>query len=127
MVRELADAYYRSFPASAERGFLSYAAMVQTYAETARAWEPDVQRYFESWRDAVKGVDEGRYPSLPYSPFFRDFLTTIDDSNTEPRAKLTLREQYLRGMITLGDYNNYQSYIATLRRSHADWLSSKGY
>jgi hypothetical protein len=127
MTRELADLYYRNFPASAERGYLSYAAMLQTFAETARAWEPDLERYFLSWKDAVKNHYYRRYPRLEDSPFFRDFLMTVDDSNAEPAAKLTIAEQYRRRMMTLGEYHANESYIRALHQSHVDWLRGRGW
>ena len=127
IVRELSDLYYRGVPSSAERGYLSYGAMIQTFAETARAWEPDFQRYYGSWKEAVKGVNSGAYAELSDAPFFRDFLMTIDDSNTEARAKLSLRQQLDRGYITWSEYKQYRAYARTMTTSYVNWLVNKGY
>ncbi len=143
IAREMADLYYEDFPVSAERGFLSYSVMVRAYAEMTNsdlsaygyAWDtqrdqkasgtPVIQRYYGSWKTAVQDTGRGWGQSIQQSEFFR-FIQTRDDSNIEPRSKLSLRQQYDRGLISRSQYNEMIGYFNSITRSEIQWISDSG-
>jgi hypothetical protein len=142
MAREFSDLYFESFPTSAERGYMSYSNMARVFADltsSGRAadgywWNRAkdqlsggayaMERYYGSWREAVQDDYYGRR-RIQDSPFF-GFLKGRDDSNTEPRAKLSLREQYDRGLIGYTQYRQMADYFDSIVVSERDWLNSTG-
>lgn len=131
--RELSELYYDYFPRSAERSYMAYGSMVRTYAELTNsdlrsngyAWDTrDDQRsgnsyamysYYSEWKKAVRSGDARA------SEFFR-FLKTTDDSHAEPEAKLTLREQYNRGLITYTQYRERDEEFRKSVDAESQWL-----
>ena len=142
MAREFSDLYFESFPASAERGYMSYSNMARVFADltgSGRAadgywWNRAkdqasggayaMERYYGSWREAVQDDYYGRR-RIQDSPFF-GFLKGRDDSNTEPRAKLSLREQYDRGLIGYAQFRQMADYFDSIVVSERSWLNSTG-
>lgn len=139
--REMSDLYYGDIPASAERGYLAYSNMVRIFAEITNsdlnaygnAWDQAkdqnsngvfvIQRYYGSWKAAVRQAERGG--DVRSSDFFR-FLRTSDDSNTETRSKLTLREQYQRGMIDYETYRKMTNYFDERVAGEARWIQRTG-
>lgn len=137
IAREFADLYFESFPASAERAYMSYGVMTRAFAEMTNsdlasngyAWDHSrdrydggayvLQRYYGSWKEATQSGDPRA------SAFFR-FLQSIDDSNIDPRAKLSLRQQYDRGLISYSTYRQMRDYFDGIVRSEVDWLGNTG-
>ncbi len=139
--REMSDLYYGDIPASAERGYLAYGNMVRIFAELTNsdlnaygnAWDQAkdqnsggvfvIQRYYGSWKAAVRAAERGG--DIRETDFFR-FLRTTDDSNTEARSKLSLREQYQRGMIDYETYRQMTNYFNERVSGEARWLERTG-
>lgn len=137
IAREFADLYFEDFPVSAERAYMSYGVMTRTFAEMTNsdlasngyAWDHSrdrydggayvLQRYYGSWKEATQSRDPRA------SAFFR-FLQSIDDSNADPRAKLSLRQQYDRGLISYSTYRQMRDYFDGIVRSEVDWLGNTG-
>lgn len=142
LAREFSDLYFESFPASAERGYMAYSNMTRVFAELTGSglardgywWNRGkdqysdgayaMERYYGSWREAVQQDYYGQR-SVRNSPFF-NFLKGRDDSNADGRAKLSLREQYDRGMIDYRTYREMDQYFTTIVNSERDWLNSSG-
>jgi hypothetical protein len=142
MAREMSDLYFDAFPVSAERGYLAYSNMARTYAEltgsglgrrgywwdTARdQWTGEayaMQRYYGSWKEAVENAYRYGY-DVRDSAFFR-FLKGRDDSNTDPQAKLSLRELYYKGRISYQQYQEMGRYFDTFVGSEKSWMTDSG-
>ncbi len=142
LAREMSDLYFESFPASAERGYMAYSNMTRVFAELTGSglarqgywWNRTkdqrvdgtyaMERYYGSWREAVQQDYSGR-TRLRDSAFF-NFLKGRDDSNPEGRAKLSLREQYDRGLISYSTYREMDQYFSTIVNSEVNWLNGSG-
>lgn len=142
LAREMSDLYFQSFPASAERGYMAYSNMTRVFAELTRSglardgywWNRSkdqysdgayaMERYYGSWREAVQ-QDYAGQRNIRNSPFFT-FLKGRDDSNADGRAKLSLREQYDRGLISYATYREMDQYFSTIVNSEVNWLNSSG-
>ncbi|MBI5595285.1 MAG: hypothetical protein HY928_04265 [Elusimicrobia bacterium] len=140
MAREFSDLYFASFPTSAERGYMAYSNMARVFAELTNSgrradgywWNRNkdqytqgayaMERYYGSWREAVVDHVNGRRDARS-SAFFQ-FLKGRDDSNTEPASKLSLREQYNRGMISWSAYQEMDRYFGSILSSESQWLTS---
>jgi len=142
VAREMSDLYFDAFPASAERGYLAYSNMARTYAELTGSglsrkgywWDTSrdqwtgeayaMQRYYGSWKEAVENAY--RYGSdVRDSAFFR-FLKGRDDSNTDPQAKLSLRELYYKGRVSYQQYQEMSQYFDTFVGSEKSWMNDSG-
>lgn len=137
IARAMAHLYYAEFPESAERSYMAYGVMVRTFAEitdsglnsTGGWWDTArdqrsggayaIQRYYGSWKEAAQSGDPR------YSAFFR-FLQTGDDSQTGPNAKLSLLDQYYRGLIDYTTYWRMTRYFNQITRSETQWLNDTG-
>jgi len=142
LAREMSDLYFESFPSSAERGYMAYSNMTRVFAELTGSglarqgywWNRSkdqrvdgtyaMERYYGSWREAVQQDYSGR-TRLRDSAFF-NFLKGRDDSNPEGRAKLSLREQYDRGLISYSTYQEMDRYFSTIVGSEVNWLNGSG-
>lgn len=142
MAREMSDLYFESFPASAERGYLSYSNMARVFAELTGSglrsngywWNTSkdqysdgryaMQSYYGSWREAV--IENATIRKDIRDSAFFQFLQGRDDSNTDPRAKLSLYQQYRRGLITRATYNEMNNYFFTFAASESNWLNNSG-
>lgn len=140
MAREFSDLYFAGFPTSAERGYMAYSNMARVFAELTNSgrradgywWNRSkdqytqgayaMERYYGSWREAVVDHVSGRRDARS-SAFFQ-FLKGRDDSNTEPASKLSLREQYNRGMISWSAYQEMDRYFGSILSSESEWLTS---
>ena len=74
---------------------------------------------------ALGGIGCGLAPTIAWLIFFR-FVQGGDDSNTEPRAKLSLRQQYAQGLIGYSEYRRMSDYFRQSVRSETSWLSNTG-
>lgn len=142
LAREMSDLYFQSFPASAERGYMAYSNMTRVFAELTRSglardgywWNRAkdqytdgayaMERYYGSWREAVQQDYAGRR-TVRNSPFF-NFLKGRDDSNAGGASKLSLREQYDRGLISYSTYREMDRYFSTIVDSEVNWLNGSG-
>lgn len=142
LAREMSDLYFASYPASAERGYMAYSNMTRVFAELTGSglsrqgywWNRTkdqyvdgayaMERYYGSWREAVQ-QDYSGSTRLRNSAFF-NFLKGRDDSNTDGRSKLSLREQYDRGMISYSTYREMDQYFSTIVNSEVNWLNGSG-
>lgn len=142
LAREFSDLYFESFPASAERGYMAYSNMTRVFAELTGSglsrdgywWNRSkdqytdgayaMERYYGSWREAVQQDYYGQR-AVRNSPFF-NFLKGRDDSNADGRAKMSLREQYDRGLIPYQTWRDMDQYFTTIVNSERDWLNSSG-
>lgn len=142
LAREMSDLYFESFPASAERGYMAYSNMTRVFAELTGSglarqgywWNRSkdqrvdgtyaMERYYGSWREAVQQDYSGR-TRLRDSAFF-NFLKGRDDSNAGGASKLSLREQYDRGLISYSTYREMDQYFSTIVNSEVGWLNGSG-
>lgn len=142
LAREMSDLYFASYPASAERGYMAYSNMTRVFAELTGSglarqgywWNRSkdqytggayaMERYYGSWREAVQQDYSGR-TRLRDSAFF-NFLKGRDDSNAGGQSKLSLREQYDRGLISYSTYREMDQYFSTIVNSEVNWLNGSG-
>ncbi|TBR24514.1 hypothetical protein EPO15_03905 [bacterium] len=142
LAREMSDLYFESFPASAERGYMAYSNMTRVFADLSGSgkardgywWNRAkdqytdgayaMERYYGSWREAVQ-QDYAGTRRLRDSAFF-NFLKGRDDSNAEGRSKMSLREQYDRGLISYSTYREMDQYFSTIVNSEVNWLNGSG-
>lgn len=142
LAREMSDLYFASYPVSAERGYMAYSNMTRVFAELTGSglrrqgywWNRAkdqyadgayaMERYYGSWREAVQ-QDYAGQRSVRNSPFF-GFLKGRDDSNTDGRSHLSLREQYDRGLISYSTYLEMDQYFNTIVNSEVNWLNTSG-
>jgi hypothetical protein len=138
IVRELSDLYYRDYPLSLERGYMSYSNMVRAFAELTNsgmraydfAWAETydhrnsggrliIKTYYDSWRSAAVS-------QLPQESDFFAFLKRHDDSNVEAASKLSILERFQRGDISYPQYLQRQREFERLAREERAWLDSTG-
>lgn len=130
IARAMAELYYKDFPASAEREYLTHAAMNQTFAELTGSgtrnwwdarkdrWEDGrshVQAHYGSWKESLQLRKDRRQP-VQDSTYFRWL----------GNGKASLSDLHNRGTISWSTYNQMSRYFDGIIQSQTSWLSNTG-
>lgn len=130
IAKAMAELYYKDFPASAEREYLTHAAMNQTFAEltgsgTNNRWDSrrdrwedgrsHVQAHYGSWKESLQ-LKHDRYQKIQSSTYFKWL----------GNGKASLEDLYNRGSLSWSQYNQMKDYFDGVVRSQTDWLRNTG-
>lgn len=142
LARELSEAYFKDFPESADRNYMSFSNMVRVYAELTDSglsryghwwdtgrdqWTGDayaMQRYYGSWKEAV--AEQSRGGKAVRSSAFFEFLRQWGGDNLGQDSRLTLTQLYRSGRISYAKYREMNEYFQQFVGSEESWFSQTG-